>query len=164
MRVIRERHSSGDSPAVKRLVLVIAALAALGFAGSTQAAPGASTASASNGRIDHRGLYSRAWVSNTFTDPTRNLRCAYYANRAVVTCMRANDRKQVSVYSYGGRGFQVYDWPDPSYTPFTPVLRYGQRWSFAWGRLECLSAYGYMACRSSRGHGFQIGPRILRTW
>jgi hypothetical protein len=54
----------------------------------------------------------QAWVSNTFTNPTRDLRCTYYANRSVVTCMRANDRKQMAVYGYRGRGFQVYDWPD----------------------------------------------------
>ena len=105
---------------------------------------------------------AQARTSNTFTNPARNLRCQYLPYQATVTCMRTNDRKQLSVNAYRGRGFQVFNWPDPVATPFTPVLGYGQRYNAT--RLQCLSGFYWMACRSSSGHGFQIGRTILRTW
>ena len=68
-----------------------------------------------------------AWTSNTFTSPTRNLRCAFSPTVKVITCMRMNDRAAISADFYRSgsayRDDRVYM---PKFTPFTPVLRYGQ--------------------------------------
>jgi hypothetical protein len=141
--------------------LVIAAILAATLTG---------TASASSDR----------WAANTFTSPTRNIVCQYYpgaspgrvdAFRAfggTMTCMTRNNRRQAAVAAAGGRGREVFDWPNPFATPFTHVLYYGQTWvspaRYGYGAIQCLSSFTNMACRTSFGHGFSINRDGLTTW
>jgi hypothetical protein len=119
------------------------------------------------------------WHSNTFVSPTRNIVCQYYAGASpgrlaafrtcgVITCMTRNNGRQAAVSAMGGRGVEVYDWPDPFATPFTPTLYYGQTWhanaSYGAGAIQCLSSFTNMACRTSFGHGFSINRAGVQTW
>ncbi len=105
---------------------------------------------------------SSEWSSNTFVTPSRNIRCQWYPYVGIVTCMRANDRRQLAVDTHSGRGYEVFTWPDPASTPFTPVLQYNT--TFRAPRIQCVSNFNWLACRSSRGHGFQISRTIIKTW
>jgi hypothetical protein len=111
------------------------------------------------------------WRSNVFVSPTRNIHCQYYPygpNFArgyagpTIACMTLNNRREVALRVYGGRGFEVYNWPDPIATPFTHVLYYGQ--TYIAQRLQCMSNFTNMSCRSSYGHGFSINRDSIQTW
>jgi hypothetical protein len=110
---------------------------------------------------------SPSWHGWKFVSPSRNIVCELKRDYRYLTCMLVNNRRQVVLPLYpSGRAFEVvrevFNFPDPVATPFTPVLGYGVTLT-AW-HLQCVSSVRWMACRTSAGHGFTIARAGIQTW
>lgn len=110
------------------------------------------------------------WRSNEFVSPTGNIQCWYWTPGSHIgytwrgwgiTCMTANNRRQVAI-AISGHGFIVNNWPDPPVT-YQHTLNYGT--SYNAGRFECLSYTTQMVCNNNwTKHGFSISRSSIRTW
>jgi hypothetical protein len=96
----------------------------------------------------HNPASAKAWTSNYWRSPTRNIACRYYPTLEVVTCETDNDHYSVAVPRYGKAFRTYYRWV-PSYAP---VLTYGQHWTAP--GFNCWSRFDGMLCRTPAGHGF----------
>jgi len=125
---------------MKKLVLTILALCALGSAVG----------------VDH----ADAWSSARFRSPSNNIHCMYRKWNDSITCATKFPRKSVTLYTNGRTAIAHAFVP-----PIGPVLQYGDWWttSNVGGFTRCDSWSTGISCSNGIG-GFVIARQGIETW